>query len=47
MERLGMRREGFLVKNIFFKSDVNGKPIWQDTYEYGILKEEWEFDRDM
>lgn len=41
MERLGMRREGLLVKNIFFKSDEHGKPIWQDTYEYGILKEEW------
>lgn len=42
MERLGMRREGLLVKNIFFKSDEHGKPIWQDTYEYGILKEEWD-----
>ena len=41
MERLGMRREGYLKKNIYFKMDTSGKPIWQDTYEYAILAEEW------
>lgn len=41
MERLNMRREGFLLKNIYFKNDRNGEPIWQDTYEYAILKSEW------
>ena len=41
LERLGMRREGHLRKNVFFKRDKNGEPIWQDTYEYAILADEW------
>lgn len=41
MERLGMRREGTLRQNIYFKCDASGQPIWLDTYEYGLLKEEW------
>lgn len=41
MERLGMRREGLLLENIFFKTDPQGNPIWFDTYEYAILKREW------
>lgn len=40
MERLGLKREGHLRKNIFFFKDENGEPIWQDTYEYGLLKED-------
>jgi RimJ/RimL family protein N-acetyltransferase len=42
LERLQMRREGHLVKNIYFKNDVKGEPLWQDTYEYAILKAEWQ-----
>lgn len=42
LERLNMRREGHLIKNIYFFKDENGLPIWQDTYEYAILKEEWQ-----
>lgn len=41
LERLGMRREGHLHQNIYFKKNPTGCPIWQDTYEYGILAEEW------
>lgn len=41
LERLGMRREGHLIKNIFFKKDKDDQPIWSDTYEYGILFYEW------
>ena len=41
LERLGFRREGHLIKNIYFKKDALGNPIWSDTYEYGILAEEW------
>lgn len=41
MERLGLKREGHLRKNIFFFKDENGEPIWQDTYEYGMLREEY------
>lgn len=42
LERLGLRREGHLIKNIYFKKDENGNPIWSDTYEYAILADEWE-----
>lgn len=42
LERLNMRREGHLRKNIYFKANNNNEPIWQDTYEYAILASEWE-----
>ena len=35
LERLGMRREGHFLQNVWFK----GK--WGDEYQYAILKEEW------
>ncbi len=41
LERIGMRREGHLLKNVYFRRDVKGEPIWQDTYEYAILADEW------
>lgn len=41
LERLGFRREGHLVKNIYFKTNEQGQPMWSDTYEYGILSDEW------
>ena len=41
LERLGLRREGHLRQNIYFKRDNAGNPIWADTYEYGILADEW------
>lgn len=37
MEKAGMEREGHLRKNIYFKTDENGNPKWQDTYVYGII----------
>ena len=41
MERLGMRREGHLIQNVWFKRDEHGAPVWADTYQYAILAEEW------
>jgi RimJ/RimL family protein N-acetyltransferase len=41
LDRVGMRREGKLLQNIFFFTDEKGSPIWKDTYEYGILKSEY------
>jgi RimJ/RimL family protein N-acetyltransferase len=38
LERVKMKREGKLRKNIYFNKDDNGNPIWLDTYEYGLLK---------
>ena len=46
LERLAFRREGTLIKNCYFFEDDNGNPIWQDTYEYGLLKEEWRLNDD-
>ncbi|MDT8718360.1 GNAT family N-acetyltransferase [Clostridium sp. 19966] len=42
MERLSMRREGHYLKSATFKKTEDGKPIWWDGYEYGILEEEWQ-----
>jgi len=41
LERIHMRREGYLLKNKYLKVNGRGKPIWSDTYEYGILRDEW------
>lgn len=41
LEKLNLRKEGHLLKNIYFKKDDSGNPIWADTYEYGILSSEW------
>ena len=41
LERVGMRREGTLLQNVYFFTDENNNPIWKDTYEYGILKDEY------
>lgn len=36
LEHLGFEREGHLRKNIYFKKK-SGKPIWLDTFVYGII----------
>lgn len=41
LERLHLRREGHLLKNVWFFKDENGKPMWKDSYEYAVLREEW------
>lgn len=45
LERIGFKREGRLRKNIYFSCDEDGKPIWQDTFIYGALEEEWKLTR--
>ncbi len=42
LERLGMRREGHLIQSVYHKKDEIGNPIWHDTYEYAVLKSEWQ-----
>lgn len=37
LERVGMIREGYFRENIYFRVNENNEPIWQDTYQYGIL----------
>ena len=40
LEKIGMRREGHFQKNVFFKVQADGSPVWVDTYEYAILKQD-------
>lgn len=39
LERLGLEREAFFRKNVFFWKDEKGCPIWKDTYVYAGLRE--------
>lgn len=41
-ERLGMRREGLFKEFVSFVDDENGDPIYENTFQYAILKKEWE-----
>ena len=40
MEKVGMRREGLLRQNIFFRKDEKGAPVWNDSYLYAVLKQD-------
>jgi RimJ/RimL family protein N-acetyltransferase len=35
LERVGMRREGHFIENVWFKGG------WADEYLYAVLKDEW------
>lgn len=39
-ESLGFKREALLRRNVYFKKDENGRPLWQDTYVYALLAED-------
>ena len=41
-EKLGMRREGLFMEFVTFVNDAEGNPIYENTYQYAILKKEWE-----
>ena len=41
-EKLGMRREGLFREYVTFIKDENGNPIYENTYQFAILKREWE-----
>lgn len=41
-EKLGMRREGLFMEFVSFINDDTGNPIYENTYQYAILKKEWE-----
>lgn len=40
LEALGFRREGHFLQNVYFRQDGDGRPIWKDTYVYGLLGRE-------
>jgi RimJ/RimL family protein N-acetyltransferase len=37
LERIGFVREGRLRKDVYFRTDAAGRPIWQDTLVYGLV----------
>ena len=41
-KKLGMRQEGLYLEFISFVNDENGNPIYENTYEFAILKKDWE-----
>ena len=40
-EKLGMRREGLFLEFISFVNNPDGTPRYENTYQYAILKKEW------
>lgn len=40
-ERLGMRREGLFLEFVSFVNDREGRPVYENTCQYAILKKEW------
>ncbi|MCY7541038.1 GNAT family N-acetyltransferase [Bacillus pumilus] len=41
-QRLGMRREGLFLEFISFTTYEDGTPKYENTYQYALLKKEWE-----
>ena len=41
-KKLGMRQEGLFMEFVSFVNDTDGNPIYENTYQYAILKKEWE-----
>lgn len=40
-EKLGLRREGLFSEYVSFVRDAEGNPVYENTLQYAILKEEW------
>ena len=40
-EKLGMRREGLFKEFVSFVNGPDGNPLYENTYQYAILKKEW------
>ncbi len=41
-EKLGMRKEGLFKEFVSFVNGTDGMPIYENTYQYALLKKEWE-----
>ncbi|GAB6110111.1 GNAT family N-acetyltransferase [Fusibacter bizertensis] len=40
-EKLGMRQEGLFKDFVSFVNNPDGTPLYENTYQYAILKREW------
>lgn len=45
-ERLGMRREGLFREFVSFVNNPDGTPLYENTYQYAVLKKEWDGRKD-
>ncbi|MEW6257779.1 MAG: GNAT family protein [Pseudomonadota bacterium] len=41
-ERLGMRREGLFLQFVSFSTSAQGAPVYENTFQYALLKDEWD-----
>lgn len=41
-EKLGMRQEGLFKEFVSFINGSDGEPLYENTYQYAILKKEWD-----
>lgn len=41
LERLKFRREAERIKNMFFDVNEDGKPMWFNSYQYALLRHEY------
>ena len=46
-EKLGMRREGLFIEFVSFVKNPDGTPRYENTYQYAILKREWDRGKDV
>jgi RimJ/RimL family protein N-acetyltransferase len=42
LERLGLRREGHHLQSGFLRRAPDGTPLWWDSLDYALLKDEWQ-----
>ena len=40
-EKMGLRREGLFRKFVSFVSNADGNPVYENTFQYAVLREEW------
>lgn len=40
-EKLGMRQEGLFKEFVSFVRNPDGTPLYENTYQYAVLKKEW------
>ncbi len=40
LEKAGFRREARLRKNVWFRKDADGNPVWKDMFVYALLPED-------
>ena len=41
-EKLGMRLEGIFLEYVSFVSNPDGTPHYENTYQFALLRSEWE-----